>query len=198
MLRLAELLGPSCFIMPRFTSFNVLDWWYCRNENRAWNPHRMGKVHLMWPKWILNFFIRSLYKHLMLLKKKTSTTFFFISKVLEMRNTSVAIRRSFWALTSNWITCTSSSVKTLRYQLPAEEICHGATSINLCCHILSVGLNSINSWAIQLLQVKHKGRGCQAEAFAAQKQVCASHPHFYWALSTGLYFLTLYRDRAVL
>lgn len=138
MLRLAELLGPSCFIMPRFTSFNVLDWWYCRNKNRAWNPHRMGKVHLMWPKWILNFFIRNLYKHLMLFKKKNlHHFFFFISKVLEMRNTSVAIRRSFWALTSNWITCTSSSagVKPLRYQLPAEEICHGATSINLC-HIL--------------------------------------------------------------
>lgn len=63
-----------------------------------------------------------------------------------MHNTSVASRRSFLALTSNWITCTSSSagVKTLRYQLPAEKICHGATSINLC-HILSVGLKSINS-----------------------------------------------------
>ena len=96
----------------------------------------------------LEFFIRSLYKHLMLLKK-IPHHFFSISKVLEMSSTSVAIRRSFLALTSNWSTCMSSSAgvetqQTLRYQLPAEEICHGATSKNLR-RILGVGLNSINS-----------------------------------------------------
>lgn len=66
-----------------------------------------------------------------------------------MRRTSVVIRKSFLALTSNWITFLSSSAggetqQSLCSQLPAEEICHIAASINLC-HILSVGLNSLGS-----------------------------------------------------
>lgn len=52
-------------------------------------------------------------------------------------------------MTSNYITCMPFSAgaenqQTLCYQPPAEEICHGAISINLF-HILSVGLKSTNS-----------------------------------------------------
>lgn len=101
------------------------------------------------------FFPQESIKALDAVEKKTNQTqhtdtfFFFpplcpLSNVLEMHSTSLAVERSILALA-----CTSSSAgeetqQTLRYRLPAEEIRHGATRMNLC-HILSVFLNSVNS-----------------------------------------------------
>lgn len=152
----------------------------------------------------LEFLTRSLYKQSMPLKKINPHHFSSIRKVLEM-NTSVAIRRRFLAMTSNYITCMPFSAgaetqHTLCYQSPAEEICHGAFSINLF-HILSVdSINSVQfSWSLS----NSATSGETQEWTMSGRAMCLTGdlyltPHFYQALFPSLYFLTLYIDRDVL
>lgn len=103
----------------------------------------------------------------------------------------------FLALTSNCIPCTSFSTGaetqgTLHYQLPSEEICHGATSINLC-HTPSVGLNSISlmqlSWILSNLATSGEAWGQKVPGRAiccTEGGLCLTPPFLsslvYWPL----------------